>query len=62
MTKGELIAAYQRLSDKDRRVFQRWLIGNVVVGTISVIGLIAITSMYSGQDRSVTADVHAQNR
>ena len=43
MTKGGLIDAYRCLSDKDRRVFRRWLIGNIVVGTISVIGLIAIT-------------------
>ena len=43
MTKREVIDGYRRLSDKDRRVFHRWLIGNIVVGTISIIGLIAIT-------------------
>jgi hypothetical protein len=43
MTTGELVEAYRRLSGKDRRVFYRWVIGNIVVGTISVIGLIAIT-------------------
>ena len=43
MTKRELIDGYRRLNDKDRRVFHHWLIGNIVVGTISIIGLIAIT-------------------
>ena len=62
MTKGDLIDAYRQLSDKDRRVFHRWLIGNIIVGTISVIGLIAITSVYSGRDASVTTDVYAQKR
>ena len=42
MAKRELIEGYRRLSDEDRRVFHRWLIGNIVVGTISIIGLIAI--------------------
>jgi cytochrome c-type biogenesis protein CcmE len=42
MTKRELIEGYRRLSDEDRRVFHRWLIGNVVVATISIIGLITI--------------------
>jgi hypothetical protein len=60
--KGELIDGYHKLNDKDRRVFHRWLIGNIIVGTISVIGLIAITSVYSGRDASVTTDVYAQKR
>jgi hypothetical protein len=42
MTKRELIDGYRRLNDKDRFVFHHWLIGNIVVGTISIIGLIAI--------------------
>ena len=63
MTKRESsIDAYRRLSDKDRRVFHRWIIGNIVVGAISVIGLIAITSVYTGRDGSVPADVYAQER
>jgi hypothetical protein len=54
MTKRELIDGYRLLSDKDRRVFHRWLIGNIVVGTIAVIGLIAITISVS--DSSLTPD------
>jgi hypothetical protein len=42
MTKRELIEGYRRLSDEDRRVFHRWLIGNIVVGAISIVGLVAI--------------------
>jgi hypothetical protein len=55
MTKRELIEAYQRLSDKDRRVFHRWLVGNIVVGTISVIGLIAITIVTHTSNHSTAA-------
>jgi hypothetical protein len=62
MTTGDLMDAYRRLSDKDRRVYHRWIIGNIVVGAISVIGLIAITSVYPGRDGSVPADVYAQQR
>ena len=42
MAKRELVDGYRRLNDKDRFVFHHWLIGNIVVGTISIIGLIAI--------------------
>jgi hypothetical protein len=42
MAKRELVDGYRRLNDKDRRVFHHWLIGNIVVGTISIIALIAI--------------------
>jgi len=42
MAKLELIEGYRRLSDEDRRLFHRWLIGNIVVGAISIVGLIAI--------------------
>jgi len=42
MAKRELIEAYRRLNNEDRRVFHRWLMGNIVVGTISIVGLIAI--------------------
>jgi len=65
MTKRELIDGYRRLSDKDRRVFHRWLIGNIVVGTISIIGLIAITigvytaSWSRGRVKSAALGEHA---
>ena len=42
MTKGQIIQQSKSLSPEDRLTFDRWLIGNAVVGSIMAVGLIAM--------------------
>jgi hypothetical protein len=42
MTKGQIIRQSKNLSPEDRLTFDRWLIGNAVVGSIMVIGMVAM--------------------
>jgi hypothetical protein len=66
MTRGEIIDEYRRMNSGDRTAFRRWMMTNTAVGAISLIALIAITSMFSGGGSSpVTAQnsemiVHAE--
>jgi hypothetical protein len=65
MTRGEIIE-YRRMNSGDRTAFHRWLVANTVVGAISLLALIAMTSIFSGGgSSSVTAQksemtVHAE--
>jgi hypothetical protein len=58
MTRGEIIDEYRRMNSEDQKTFRRWLINNTVVGAVSILGLIAITSIFSGSEPSSAA---AQN-
>jgi hypothetical protein len=42
MTKGQIIRQSKNLSPEDRLTFDRWLIGNAVVGSIMAIGMVAM--------------------
>jgi hypothetical protein len=42
MTKGEVFAKFKQLSPEERRAFDRWLQGCLVVGSILSIGLVAM--------------------
>ena len=52
MTRGEIIE-YQRMNSEDQKTFWRWLVTNTVAGAISIIALIAITSIFSGSEPSL---------
>jgi hypothetical protein len=46
---------YRRMNLDDQSTFRRWLVSNTLVGAISLFGLIAIASIFSGgESRSVT--------
>ena len=42
MTKGQIIRQSKSLSPEDRLTFDRWLVGNGVVGSIMAIGIVAM--------------------
>ena len=42
MTKGQIIRQCRNRSPEDRLTFDRWLVGNAVVGSIMVIGIVVI--------------------
>ena len=54
MTRGEIIE-YQRMNSEDQKTFWRWLVTNTVAGAISILALIAITSIFSGSEPSSAA-------
>jgi hypothetical protein len=53
MTRGEIIDEYRNMSSEEQAKFNRWLLANTVVGTIWVVALIAITSVFSGENSSL---------
>jgi len=40
--KGYIARFYKKMSLEDRRVYNRWLIGNAIVGSILAMGLVAM--------------------
>jgi hypothetical protein len=42
MTKGQIVRQSRSLSPEDRLTFDRWLVGNAVVGSIMAIGIVAM--------------------
>jgi hypothetical protein len=50
MTRGEIMDEYRRMSSSGQKAFRRWLMINTVAGAISVLALIAITSIFSGSE------------
>jgi hypothetical protein len=49
---------YRRMSSSDQKAFRRWLMINTVAGVISVLALIAITTIFSGSEPGLA---NAQN-
>ena len=60
MTRGEIVDKYRELNAADRSAFRRWLVVNTVAGAFAVLALIAITSMYSGQNSDAVASQKEQ--
>jgi hypothetical protein len=68
MIRGEIIDEYRRMNSEDRAAFHGWLKINTVVGVISLLTLIVVTSIFSGENSgSLTAEtgtvtIHAEAR